>query len=302
MKNSKVVVITGPTGVGKTELSLKLCKLFNGEIINADASQFKKDLNIGTAKIDLKNTSIKHHLVDIIDCDQFYSISDFQNEGRKIIKDIHLRNKIPFLVGGSGLYINSLLFDYNLDSPKHSTNDENYYEQYSNEQLHDILKEVDYDASLKIHLNNRRRVIRAIELAKSGNKISENNYGNMSLYDHLIICLNTDREVLYNRINTRVIQMLNHGWLEECKKIMNSTYDISRIKDIGYQEIFSFLRNEITKNEMIEIISKKTRNYAKRQLTWMRNKMNCIFIDIDYENIDNTLEQISSIIRKYLDR
>lgn len=298
----KVIVITGPTGVGKTDISLKLCEKFNGEVINADASQFKKELNVGTAKIELTDTNIVHHLIDVINYDEMYSINDFQTNARKLIKSINEDNKIPFLVGGSGLYINAVLNDYNLDSPKRDEDIESKYFDFSNEDLHKLLEELDYETSKLIHANNRRRVLRAIELAGSGKSISGNQNGSKLLYDSLIICINTNRETLYERINKRVLVMLENGWIDECKYLLETKRDVSKIKDIGYQEVFEYLKGSITKEEMIEVISKKTRNYAKRQLTWMRNKMNCVFVLMDYENQQNTLDEISKLINDYLKR
>ena len=295
-----IIVVTGPTGVGKTDISLKLCELFNGEVINCDASQFKKELNVGTAKIDLTKTSVVHHLIDVINYDEMYSINDFQTNARMLIKSINGNGKIPFLVGGSGLYINACLNDYNLDSPKRDESIENKYSELSNENLHKVLEELDYETSKLIHSNNRRRVLRAIELAESGKSISSNQNGSKELYESLNICINTDRETLYERINKRVLVMLENGWIDECKYLLETKEDVSKIKDIGYSEVFSYLKNEISKEEMIEIISKKTRNYAKRQLTWMRNKMNCVFVDMNYENPSKTQEEICNLIEEYL--
>jgi len=296
----KVIVITGPTGVGKTDLSLEIAKIFNGEIINADASQFKKDLNIGTAKIDLSKTNVKHHLIDIIECNEMFSISDFQAESRLLIEDISSRGKIPMLVGGSGLYINACLNDYVLDSPRHSLETEDDYIGLSNEELHNILKNNDYEASLLIHPNNRRRVIRAIELSKSGNKISNNNNGDKPLYNYLIICLNTDREILYERINKRCDIMLNGGWIDECKNLKENGINLNDIKDIGYSDINDYLDGHITFEELKETIAKKTRNYAKRQITWMKNKMSSKFVNINYNNIKETINEVKLMIEEFL--
>lgn len=299
----KVIVITGPTGIGKTDLSLKIAEKFNGEIINADASQFKKDLNIGTAKIDLNSTVIKHHLINNIEATEMFSISDYQKESRKIITDIINHDKLPILVGGSGLYINACLNEYNLDSPKRSDKLEEKYERLNNEELHSILVGLDYNASLSIHPNNRKRVLRAIELAESGNSISSNTNGNKPVYDYLIICLNTDREVLYNRINMRCDIMLKNGWIEECSNLKKSGIDISKIKDIGYSDIFDYLEyGNITYDDLKEVIAKKTRNYAKRQITWMKNKMSSVFVDMDYDNIQNTIDKVENLINEFLNK
>lgn len=297
----KVIVITGPTGVGKTELSLKIASMYNGEIINADASQFKKDLNIGTAKIDINSVSVKHHLIDIIEATEMFSINDFQKEARLIIDKIVKDGKTPFLVGGTGLYINACLNEYHLDSSKHDLMFEEKYQDYSNEKLHDVLKEVDYNASLNIHCNNRRRVLRAIELALEGKSISYNIDGDKPFYDSLIICLNTDREILYDRINKRCKMMLEEGWIEECRSLKEKGIDLQKIKDIGYSDIDLYLNGDISIEQVEEIIAKKTRNYAKRQITWMKNKMKSVFVNIDYDDINNTIDVVKELVDNFLD-
>ena len=297
----KVIVITGPTGVGKTELSLKIASMYNGEIINADASQFKKDLNIGTAKIDINSVSVKHHLIDIIEATEMFSINDFQKEARLIIDKIVKDGKTPFLVGGTGLYINACLNEYHLDSSKHDLMFEEKYQDYSNEKLHDVLKEVDYNASLNIHCNNRRRVLRAIELALEGKSISYNIDGDKPFYDSLIICLNTDREILYDRINKRCKMMLEEGWIEECRSLKEKGIDLQKIKDIGYSDIDLYLNGDISIEQVEEIIAKKTRNYAKRQITWMKNKMRSVFVNIDYDDINNTINVVKELVDNFLE-
>lgn len=297
MYNNSVIVITGPTAVGKTDLSLEIVKRFNGEIINADASQFKRELNIGTAKIDLSKTDIPHHLIDIINPDTNYSISDYQKEGRKLINDLLTKDKLPFIIGGSGLYINALLYDYRFNAP---SRDETIYQNVSNEELFDILKELDYEASLNIPVNNRKRIIRAIELAKAGTKISENICDSVPIYPTVFICLTSDRNILYQRINKRVDIMFENGWIEECLLLKNKGYNLDLITDIGYKEINNYLNGSISLEETKEIIKKRTRNYAKRQMTWFRNKMQCIFVNIDYDNINNTYNEIINIINDFL--
>lgn len=290
---NKVIVITGPTAVGKTEISLQIARIYNGEIINCDASQFKRDLNIGTAKIDLKNIDVKHHMIDIISADANYSVSDFQTEGRKLIKDIISRGKTPIICGGSGLYINALLYDYDFSSPKR---DESKYDDLTNSELLEKLSLVDEESSKKIPLNNRKRLVRALEVAENGQKISENICDNQPIYDSIFICLNTSRDVLYERINKRVNLMIEEGLIDECISLRDKGYDINKIGDIGYLEINKYLNNEYSLDVAIDEIQKRTRHFAKRQLTWFRNKMNCNFIDIDYNDITNTINKIKEII------
>lgn len=292
--SNKVIVITGPTAIGKTDLSFKICELFNGEIINCDASSFKKDLNIGTAKPDLSKTNIVHHMIDIINYNEFYSISDFQKNARMLIDDIIKRGKTPVLTGGSGLYINSVIYDYKFTDTKR---DKESFNNLTNEEMHKRLEELDYEASLKIPLNNRKRMQRALELALSDNKISDNICNFDSLYDTRLICLTTERDILYDRINKRVDLMIKNGLIDECKDLINKGYDLQGVTDIGYKEIYSYLKGECTLEDATDEIKKKTRHFAKRQLTWFRNKMNCKFVEMDYDNINNTINKIIEIVK-----
>ncbi|MDD4057135.1 MAG: tRNA (adenosine(37)-N6)-dimethylallyltransferase MiaA, partial [Bacilli bacterium] len=281
----KVIVLTGPTGVGKTEISLKLAAMFHGEIINADASQVRRKLNIGTAKIDVNTTNIKHHLLDFLDVTENFSIFDYQNMARKQIAELFKNEKVPFLVGGSGLYLNAVLYDYDLSA---SSRNEEFAQQFahvSDDDLHKQLQEVDPLAACKIPRNNRRRVLRALEIAMSETKkISTNITKNSPIYDCLLICFNTERSKLYERINNRVEAMFAAGWIKECQDLIADGIELSQIKDIGYQEIGKYLQGLLTLEQVKAMIKQKTRNYAKRQLTWFRNKMECQFITIDYEN------------------
>lgn len=292
--NNFVVVITGPTAIGKTALSLKLCEYFNGEVINADASQFKKELNIGTAKIDLKSVNVKHHLIDVIGPMDNYSISDYQINARKLIEEISSNGKLPFVIGGSGLYINALMYDYQFNAP---IRDDSVYDNFSNDELFDLLKVLDYQASLKIPVSNRKRLIRAVELAKSGNKISENVCDMSPVYPSKFICLTCDREILYQRINKRVDIMFDDGWIDECISLRSKGYELDKIGDIGYKEINDYLNGLITIEQAKELIKQRTRHYAKRQMTWFRNKMDCIFVEMDYNNPDETFNSIVNIIQ-----
>lgn len=297
----KVVVIVGPTGIGKTDISLGIARYFNTDIINADASQIKKELNIGTAKIDTTKTSIKHYLIDFLNPEDNFSIYDYQCKVRSIINSMHKENKLPILVGGSGLYINSTIYDYDLTSDKHSLDFEKKYQSLTNEELHEQLKMIDYEAYQAIPMNNRRRVIRAIEIGINGNKsISENKNGNKFIYDSIIICLNTNRDILYDRINKRVDLMINNGWIEECQNLLSKGVNLSNLKEIGYKEIGEYLSGNYSKEEIINVIKQKTRNYAKRQITWFKNKMDCINVNIDYDNINHTQEEIINLINEFL--
>lgn len=285
----KIIVITGPTGSGKTEFSLMLAKDINGEIINCDASQMKKALNIGTAKLDLNTTQVKHHLIDFLEADENYSIRDFQVKGRKIITDIIKRGKVPIIVGGTGLYINALIYDYDLNDEERDPEFEKKYQNFDNHSLHILLENLDKDIANQIHENNRRRVLRTLEKAYQDKKTTKTN---KVLYDTKIFCLDVDRNVLYKRINLRVLKMLENGWIEECQNLKKSNFNLEKIKDIGYPEVFKYLDNLITKEEMISIIQQKTRNYAKRQITWFKNKLDCDWIKLDYNSVDKTYKEL----------
>lgn len=299
--NKKIIVLTGPTGVGKTTLSLRLAATFNGEIINADASQIRKKLDIGTAKIDLQTTNIKHHLLDFLTINEDFSIYDYQRLARQKIDDLLLNNKLPFLVGGSGLYLNSTLYDYDLSSPSRQAEFAQQFIDLTDAELHLKLQGLDSAAAENIPINNRRRVLRALELAMGDAKrISENISSLVPLYDCLVICFTTERPILYQRINDRVESMFVAGWIKECQDLLDEGIDLHQIKDIGYSEIGSYLQGEITLEKVKDIIKQKTRNYAKRQLTWFKNKMNCLFINIDYENQEQNVIQVTEIIDKFL--
>lgn len=296
----KLVVITGPTAVGKTELSLAVAREFHGEIINCDASQFRKQLNIGTAKLDLSQVDVPHHLIDFLNPTDPFSIKDFQEVARKQISILFDRGILPILVGGSGLYINAAIGDYDLSDEARDPDFEKQYREESDEALWLQLQELDPSAAKSIPAHNRRRILRAIYLAKTGRKISENKAGTHLLYDALIICLITDRDVLYDRINHRVDAMFAAGWIEEVKSLVKQGIDMNAIRDIGYREVGMYLDGLLSLEEAKEIIRQKTRNYAKRQMTWFRNKMKCTMISMDSLNPRVTYQKVQDTIGAFL--
>jgi len=299
----KVVVLTGPTAIGKTQISLDIAKHFKTEIINADASQFRRGLNIGTAKIDLDSVDVVHHLIDIIEIEENFSIKDYQTLARQKITEFKNKGILPFLVGGSGLYINSVIYNYELtDTERDYKFEEEKYNSYNNEELHKLLEKLDFEASKTIHPNNRRRVLRAIDRAKMGEKISSFNQGNQLVYDALVIELTTDREVLYDRINQRFNVMIEEGWLKEVKELIRNNIDLTKIKDIGYKELGLYLEGKYEFEEVSELIKKQTRNLAKRQLTWFRNKMATTKVNVDYTNPSHTTNEIIKLISDFLNK
>lgn len=290
---SRVIVITGPTAVGKTKLSIELAKKLNGEIINADAMQVYKGLNIGTAKVTEKEKeNIPHHLFDIKEVEEEYSIYNYQKDCRKVIDDILRRNKIPILVGGTGLYIKAVLYDYKLSEEK--TN--NTYDNLKTEEIYKELLKLDKD--INIDKNNRRRLIRALNYYKENNTSISNNKTNKLLYDTIFIGLTTDREILYKKINQRVDNMIENGLLKEVKYYYDKNIKTKPlINGIGYKELYNYFDGLCSKEEAVEKIKQNSRHYAKRQYTFLNHQLNVVWFETDYNNFNNTIEKVSSYIK-----
>jgi len=288
----KIIVITGPTGVGKTKLSVELAKKLNGEIINADSMQIYKDLNIGTAKItEEEKEGIIHHLFDIKNIDEDYSIYDYQKDARDKIKEIKSKGKTPIFVGGTGLYIKSALYDYKLNYEKDNDN----YEDYSCEELYNILIKLDKD--IDIDKNNKRRLIRAINYYKENNKSINTNKTDKLLYDVAFIGLTTERSKLYDIINSRVDKMVDNGLINEVKYFYdNNIYTKPIINGIGYKELYKYFDGEISLEESLDLIKKNSRHYAKRQYTFFNNQMKINWFDVDFKNFNNTINEVYNFI------
>ena len=285
-----VIVITGPTGTGKTLLSLFLAEKLNGEIINADSTQIYKGMNIATNKLkDTKN--IKHHLFDIKSLDEEYTVYDYQKDVRKIIDDIIKRGKTPILVGGSGLYIKAALYDYEF-TPK----ERNDYEGYTDDEIYDMLLKVDPNTS--IHKNNRKRVVSALNYYVANNKpYSEKETTEKLLYDAIFIGLTMDRKRLYDKINKRVDVMVEEGLLEEAREIYNSNIRTRAVMTpIGYKELFDYFENKKDLNECLDLIRQRSRNYAKRQYTWFNNQMNLKWFTVG-DDFSKTEREILNYIK-----
>lgn len=290
---SRVIVITGPTAVGKTKLSIELAKKLNGEIINADAMQVYKGLNIGTAKVTEKEKeNIPHHLFDIKEVEEEYSIYNYQKDCRKVIDNILRRNKTPILVGGTGLYIKAVLYDYKLSEEK--TN--NTYDNLKTEEIYKELLKLDKD--INIDKNNRRRLIRALNYYKENNTSISNNKTNKLLYDTIFIGLTTDREILYKKINQRVDNMIENGLLKEVKYYYDKNIKTKPlINGIGYKELYNYFDGLCSKEEAVEKIKQNSRHYAKRQYTFLNHQLNVVWFETDYNNFNNTIEKVSSYIK-----
>lgn len=290
----KIIVITGPTGVGKTKLSVSLAKKLNAEIINADSMQIYKDLNIGTAKItEEEKEGIPHHLFDIKNVNEDYSIYDYQIDARNKIKDITSRNKRIIFVGGTGLYIKSALYDYKLN--KENINDN--YDNLSCEELYNEL--IKLDKNIVIDKNNKRRLIRALNYYKENNKSINDNKTNKLLYDVIVIGLTTSRDKLYSIINSRVDRMIDNGLIDEVKYFYdNNVFTKPLINGIGYKELYKYFNNEISLEESIDLIKKNSRHYAKRQYTFFNNQMNVKWFNVDFDNFNNTINDVYNYIKE----
>ena len=287
-----VIVILGPTAVGKTKMSVELAKLLNGEIINVDSTQIFKNLDIATAKIkEEEKENIPHHLFDIKNITEDYTVYDYQKDCRNKIDEILKKNKTPILVGGTGLYIKAALYDYKF-------NDEvnNQFENLTNEEIYNKLKEL--DENIDIHINNRKRLVRALNYCLNNNlKFSAKEKTDKLLYDAVFIGLTTDRNILYDRINKRVDVMINDGLLEEAKKIYDSNVRTKAVMTpIGYKELFSYFENKKSLEDCLELIKRNSRKYAKRQYTWFNNQMKVNWFNVDFDNFDNTIKEVYNYI------
>lgn len=301
-------ILVGPTSIGKSSIAVKLAKQLNGEIISADSMQIYKYMDIGTAKVTPEEIKgIPHHMIDIIDPDEDFTVSNYKHMAKEHIREINLQGKLPIVVGGTGLYINSLIYDLNFaEIPPNEvlrSEYEDQVERYGNEYLHNKLTIIDKDSAEKISVNDKKRIIRALEIFHTtGKTMSEHNKNFRTMnndYNLTYIALNMDRTKLYERINHRVDIMMENGLIEEVESILKMGYnkDLTSLKAIGYKEIISYLENEITLEESVELIKKGSRNYAKRQLTWFRRDERIKWIDMDI--YDNILE-VSEVIRELI--
>lgn len=272
----KLIIIVGPTASGKSGFAIKLAKHLNGEIVSADSMQIYRGLDVGTAKVTAdEKDGIIHHMIDIINPDNEFSVAEYSKIAKKSISDIISRGRRAIVVGGTGLYIDSIIYDmsYGRVNKSHGLRERLYHEasQYGNEYLYNKLSELDPKASTEIHPNNTKRVIRAIEIALMGDKIKSKILDRKQAYPHIMLGLRLDRDILYERINLRVDEMLEMGLVEEVKGLYDKyPSDIQAFSAIGYKEIIEHLNNHISYDEAKDKIKKNTRNYAKRQLTWLK--------------------------------
>ncbi|EGQ0313609.1 tRNA (adenosine(37)-N6)-dimethylallyltransferase MiaA [Staphylococcus pseudintermedius] len=305
-----IVAIVGPTASGKTELGVALAKAIDGEVISGDSMQVYQGMDIGTAKVTPDEMDgIPHHLIDILKPDETYSAYDFQQQAQQLITDITTRGKVPIIVGGTGLYIQSVIYDYQFDGETISPETEQRVAEqmaklksYTNEAIHDYLGTFDPISQRKIHPNNRKRVERAISYYLSTKKVLSNRKKSTQLtenYDTLLVGIKMSRDTLYSRINSRVDMMLSHGLLDEVQELIELGYESCQsMQAIGYKEIIPVIKNEMPLDEAITLLKQHSRNYAKRQMTWFTNKLNVHWLDREKMSLTSMLSELKPLINK----
>ena len=296
-----LLILTGPTGVGKTDLSLLLAEQLNGEIISADSIQVYRYMDIGSAKImpdEMKG--IRHHLIDILSPDEEFNVFEFQKRAKEAITRITERGKLPIMTGGTGFYIQSVLYDitFNIEDNHHTVREK--YRQMVQEKglpyVYEQLRQIDPDGAAAIHPNNEKRILRALEyFENTGEPISVHNKRESqktSPYRFLYIVLNRERKTLYDRIDKRVDKMLAQGLVKEVEGLLSMGYDrnLVSMQGLGYKEIAAYLCGECSLNDAVEILKRDTRHFAKRQLTWFRREKCVTFIQ--YEDYDNDINRM----------
>nr|WP_237282759.1 tRNA (adenosine(37)-N6)-dimethylallyltransferase MiaA [Staphylococcus shinii] len=305
-----LIVLVGPTAVGKTEFSIELAKKVNGEIISGDSMQVYKQMDIGTAKITQDEMSgIPHHMIDILEPDENFSAYEFKNRAQRLIKEITARGHVPIIAGGTGLYIQSLIYNYDFEdetiSEQKSLEIEaklSELDQLSNEELHQYLASFDEASAQDIHPNNRKRVRRAIQyylktkkLLSSRKKVQQFTEN----YDTLLLGIEMSRGILYQRINKRVDIMLERGLVSEVQQLVDNGYETSQsMQAIGYKEIVPVIKQELSLDEATEKLKQHSRNYAKRQMTWFKNKLDVLWLDREKMSLSLMLEEVSVQIQK----
>jgi tRNA dimethylallyltransferase len=302
----KIIIIAGPTAVGKTDISIQLAKKINGEIISSDSMQIYKHFNIGTAKVTAEEMDgVPHYMVDNINPFEDFSVSEYAKMAKEYIEDIFSRGKVPIIVGGTGLYINALMYDMDFANADKNTEIrkelEYKLENMGNKYLYEELKKVDPESAERIHMNNGRRIVRALEVYYStGENISDfkNDPIKTKDYDFELFVLNRDRTHLYERINLRVDIMIKEGLLEEVKALMDMglSLDTPAMRAIGYKEVYAYLNGDADYDSMLSALKQNSRRYAKRQLTWFRRYDFVKWLDVEKSSKDEIVE---SIINQY---
>ena len=301
MEKKKVIVICGPTASGKTALSIQLAKKIDGEIVSCDSMQIYKEMNIGTAKPTLEEMQgIKHYMIDTISPEQRYSVADYKKDAKKAIREIIEKGKVPIVVGGTGLYVDSLIYEIEYPNIEFDENYRKQLEKQAEEKgLEDLYKEaekIDPEAMKKISVNDKKRIIRVLEIyhATGYNKTEQERKSREKEpeFDYLVYGLNMPREKLYERINLRVDLMIEQGLIEEVENIYNKYKKFpTAMQGLGYKEVVEYLNGDLTKEEMIEKIKQETRRYAKRQMTWFKKNKQTIWLDTE-NTVQNNLQII----------
>lgn len=293
----KVIAIIGPTAIGKTKISIELAQKLGLEIISGDSVAVYRGLDIGSAKPTKEEMKgVKHHLIDVLDPDMQYDVSQFQTEARKIID----KNKNVIICGGTGLYIQSVIYDYKFDASKRDSSFEEKFKNYSNDELYNYLLSLDKNVdTTKIHRNNRKRVLRAIEVfSETNNSITNQKALNNPLYDAYVVYLNiSDRNILYDRIDKRVDKMISDGLVDEVYKLYQKAIFPHAI---GYKELLPYFEGDISLESAVAEIKKNSRHLAKRQMTWFKNQMPSHFYEVNLNNIDETINIIYKDVLKFL--
>ena len=305
MEKKKVIVICGPTASGKTALSIQLAKKIDGEIVSCDSMQIYKEMNIGTAKPTLEEMQgIKHYLIDFVSPDKRYSVAEYKNDAINAIGEIISKGKTPIVVGGTGLYVNSLIYEIEYPSVELDTNYRKKLEEIAEKEgldrLYEMAMKVDKLAMKKISQNDKKRICRVLEIyhatGKTKTQIEIESRANEPKYDYLVFGISMDREKLYDRINKRVDIMIEDGLIDEVKKVLNKYDDFpTAMQGLGYKEVVEYINGDTTKEEMIEKIKMETRRYAKRQLTWFRRYDNITWID----GLDDIQRNVNIIWEEY---
>jgi tRNA dimethylallyltransferase len=293
-----MIVIVGPTGIGKTKLSIALAKKYNTEIISGDSIQVYKELNIGSAKVtQAEMDNIPHHLIDIYEPTENFSVALYQRLVRNKIQEFVDKGMTPLIVGGTGLYIKSVLYDYNFVDSKRDPYIEEKYKNYTNQELHKVLEDNDYESSLKIHMNNRKRVFQAISRSNS-NKVSDNKNKDVKIYDFTLIGLTLERDRLYKLINKRVDKMFEDGLLDEVRSLYDKGIRSNSVTAIGYKELYKYFDGDWTLDDAINKIKQHSRNLAKKQFTFFTNQFDCNWIEVNLDDFNLTVQNAIEIIEK----
>ena len=298
-----IVVIVGPTAIGKTRLGVEVAKAFKTEVISGDSMQVYRQLDIGTAKVTEKEAAgIPHHMIDIINYDEPFSVAKYQKTVRKLVDQQAQQNKLPLIVGGTGFYIKTVLHDFEFD---HQPRDENFasrFDHLDNATVYAKLEALDKAAAQKVHKNNRKRVLRQLEMAMQGEKPSQKTGQDKAIYDYIIVGLTCNRKMLHQRIDERVDIMVQNGLVEEAYNLYQKVPNAQSGEGIGYKELFSYFEGRFSLQSAIETIKRNTRRFAKRQYTYFNNQFEVEWFHVDRDDFDDITKQVVQFIQSNIDK